>query len=190
VESEFAAVVLAGGRARRFGGIDKVSLPVGDRSLLERTLEAVSAAELVVVVGPHRPVRSEVVWTREEPPGSGPLAGLRAGLQGLPTSIDLVAVLAADHPHVTSGTVARLLDALSAQPTASGAVLTDSGGRVQWLVGVWRVAALWHRMPTDVRDQPVRALLGRLAPALVPALGAEASDVDTPRDWRRATEKS
>jgi molybdopterin-guanine dinucleotide biosynthesis protein A len=190
VAVELAAVVLAGGRSRRLGGVDKVALRVGGRTLLDRTLEAVAGAAPIVVVGPCRPVATDVVWTREDPAGSGPLSGLRAGLMAVRATTGLVAILAADHPHVTAETVARLADAVSANPTASGAVLTDPDGRAQWLVGVWRIASLWDRMPAEVRERPVRVLLEALEPQWVPALGAEATDVDTPEDFRRATDPS
>jgi molybdopterin-guanine dinucleotide biosynthesis protein A len=190
VAMELAAVVLAGGRSRRLGGADKVALRVGGRTLLDRTLEAVSGASPVVVVGPRRPVAADVVWTREDPPGSGPLSGLRAGLMAVPATTGLVAVLAADYPHLTAETVARLADTVSTTPAVSGAVLTDPDGRAQWLVGVWRIASLRDRMPSEVRDRPVRVLLEGLEPQRVPALGAEASDVDTPEDLRRATDPS
>ncbi|GAA2792592.1 molybdenum cofactor guanylyltransferase [Saccharopolyspora taberi] len=179
----FAAVVLAGGAARRLGGVDKLRLPVGDRSLLERTLDAVAGADPVVVVGPRREVAHRVAWTREDPPGGGPLAGLSAGLAALSADVELVAVLAADHPHLTPGTVSRLLAAVG---PAQGAVLVDADGVPQWLVGVWRGQALRAAMPADVRDRSVRGVLGALAPVQLPAVGAEASDVDTPDDLRRS----
>lgn len=182
--TEFAAVVLAGGRARRFGGADKVDLEVEGSSLLQRTLSAVTVADPVVVVGPQRPVGSSVRWTREEPPGSGPLAGLRAGLAELPEQVRFAAVLAADHPYLSAATVARLLRAAE-ESEAAGAVLADSGGALQWLVGVWRVERLRAAMPDGAEDSAVRGVLGPLEPVSVPASGAEASDVDTPEDWER-----
>jgi molybdopterin-guanine dinucleotide biosynthesis protein A len=185
VASEFAAIVLAGGRGRRLGGVDKLSLRVEGRSLLARTVDAVSGASCVVVVGPRRSVDVEVIWTRESPPGGGPLAALEAGLTALPSTTGLVAVLAADHPYLTSGTVQRLVAAVSAKPQARGAVLTDDSGRAQWLVGVWQLGPLRDRMPGEVRQRPVRRVLAELGPVLVPAIGAEASDVDTPGDWQR-----
>ena len=42
------AIVLAGGRSARLGGVDKAALRVGDRDLLATTLAAVAAAELRV----------------------------------------------------------------------------------------------------------------------------------------------
>lgn len=182
--TEFAAVVLAGGQARRFGGADKVELKVEGSSLLQRTLSAVTVADPVVVVGPQRPVESSVRWTREDPPGSGPLAGVRAGLAELPEQVRFAAVLAADHPYLSAATVARLLRAAE-ESEAAGALLVDVGGAVQWLVGVWRVERLRAAMPPDVEDVSLRGVLGPLEPVTVAASGAEASDVDTPEDWER-----
>ncbi|MER7083598.1 Molybdopterin-guanine dinucleotide biosynthesis protein A [Saccharopolyspora kobensis] len=184
--AEFAAVVLAGGRARRLGGVDKLLLPIGGRTLLDRTLDAVAAADPLVVVGPPRTTARPVRWTAEDPPSGGPLAGLQAGLAQLPLETRVVAVLAGDHPHLTPATITRLLDALRAVPEAAGAVLSDPGERLQWLVGVWRAGALREAMPADVRNRPLRAVLAPLAPLTVRAVEAEASDVDTPEDLRRA----
>lgn len=178
---DFAAVVLAGGRSRRLGGVDKLALPTGGRTLLDHTLAAVGGAEPIVVVGPERAVSVPVRWAREDPPGSGPLAGLRAGLGEVPFERGPVAVLAADHPGLVPETVARLRAAIE----GTGAVLVDHDGMPQWLLGVWRVEALRAAMPADVRDRPVRALFDSLEPVRIPAVGAEAADVDTPQDLRR-----
>src|SRR5215470_4882128 len=72
-------VVLAGGRARRLGGVDKPALVVGERSMLDTVLLACDGAAGIVVVGPPRPTVVDVRWTREDPPHGGPLAALVAG---------------------------------------------------------------------------------------------------------------
>ncbi|KEI43912.1 molybdenum cofactor guanylyltransferase [Saccharopolyspora rectivirgula] len=182
--SEFAAVVLAGGAARRFGGIDKMQLRVGGRTLVDRVLEAVADAAPVVVVGPSRPVSVPVLWTRETPPGSGPLAGLAAGLALVPESAELVAVLAGDLPLLSHRTVARMRAALLGS-RAAGAVLVDPAGYPQWLTGVWRAGELRRALPEDVRDRSVRSVLGELGPLRIPASPREAADVDTPQDLSR-----
>ena len=98
----FDAVVLAGGSARRLGGVDKPALQVGGASLLERVLAAVPSAGRVVVVGPPRALPPEVVQVREQPPGGGPGAALDGhGLDGtslrpLLRGLDVVRVPAAD----------------------------------------------------------------------------------------------
>lgn len=209
----FAAVVLAGGRARRLSGVDKAGLRVAGRTLLGHVLVATADAEPVVVVGPERPAAG-VVWTREDPPGGGPVAALAAGLAALPpntglapdtalppntglaalpddaaagggAAAGLVAVLAVDQPGVTARTVRRLRTALADRPDAAGALLVDDTGRRQWLAGVWRVAALRAALPADPAGGSLRAVLGGLPVVEVAALPGEADDVDTPEDLRR-----
>ncbi|MCE6998865.1 molybdenum cofactor guanylyltransferase [Saccharothrix sp. S26] len=172
----WTAVVLAGGRGSRLGGVDKASVVVGGRTLLDHVLDAVSHARRTVVVGPRKDDVPGVTWTREDPPGGGPVAGVAAGLAHVGT--DLVVVLAVDQPGVTRSTVDRLLAAVG----DTGAVLVDDEGRSQWLIGAWRTEALRRALPPDPRDVSMRSVLGPLAPASVVARPGEARDVDTPRD--------
>jgi molybdopterin-guanine dinucleotide biosynthesis protein A len=181
LNSEFAAVILAGGRASRLSGVDKVALEVGGRTLLQRSLDAVAGADPVIVVGPRRPVPG-VVWTREEPPASGPVAGLAAGLAVVPAGVTEVAVLAADLLNVAADTVARLRSALRGAPDAGGAVLVDAAGVRQWLIGVWRADAVRHALPADPAGRALHRVLGALALVEVAARPGEAADVDTPDD--------
>lgn len=106
----YDAVVLAGGRARRLGGVSKPDVAVGGRRLLDRTLEATVGAREVVVVGPAEVAPPGVRVTREDPPGGGPVAGLAAGLAALPDGAAWVLVLACDLPRV-AGAVGDLLTA-------------------------------------------------------------------------------
>ncbi|MGX7677166.1 molybdenum cofactor guanylyltransferase [Plantactinospora sp. DSM 117369] len=156
----FAAVVLAGGAARRMGGADKPALPVGGRAMVDRVLAAAADADLRVVVGPAGELPAGVRATREQPPGGGPVAALAAGLALLPDAADTtppdaadtgtVALLAADLPLLTTDAVRQLRAALSRAPGVDGVVYVDNAGRAQFLCGVWRVA-------------PLRAALTRLA---------------------------
>ncbi|MDT0320875.1 NTP transferase domain-containing protein [Streptomyces millisiae] len=131
------AVILAGGAARRLGGADKPAVRVGGRTLLDRVVDACGAARRVVVVGPRRPSRARVVWTREEPPGGGPLAALAAGLRAV--EAPLVLVLAADLPFLTPAGLARLLDL---PPDADVVLPRDAAGRDQPLSAVYRAEPL------------------------------------------------
>ncbi|MHA6804150.1 molybdenum cofactor guanylyltransferase [Salinifilum ghardaiensis] len=185
-QSGMAAIVLAGGQARRFGGADKLGQSVSGRALLDRVLAAAAEAEPRVVVGPPRATRLPVRWTREEPPGGGPVAAIGAGLRLVPGSAVLVAVLAGDHAHLRPRTLARLRAAVERRPDAAGAVLADPDGRAQWLLGVWRGRRLRAAVPEEGAGRSVRSVLGELDPLLVPAAGREASDVDTPEDLRRS----
>lgn len=129
----YDAIVIAGGRASRLGGADKPALTVGGRTLLDRTLAACRDATHTVVVGPRRPTSRPVRWTREERPGSGPLAALAAGVRE--TKAPTLLALSADLPFLRAATVARLL-AAGQLTSAEGALVHD--GRDQPLLAVYQ----------------------------------------------------
>lgn len=86
----WAAIVLAGGRASRMAGTDKIRADVGGQSVLARVLAACEGAR-IVVVGP--PELADVVGgagllVREHPPFDGPVAACRAGLAALDVDND------------------------------------------------------------------------------------------------------
>ncbi|HEY7273986.1 MAG TPA: NTP transferase domain-containing protein [Actinoplanes sp.] len=142
----FAAVVLAGGAARRMGGADKPALPVAGQSMLTRVLAAVHDANPRVVVGrvpPDLPVHVDT--TREEPPGGGPVAAASAGLALVPSDVTFTALLAADLPLLTGEAIDVLRLTVESVPM-QGAVYRDAEGRRQMLCGVWRTAALREAM--------------------------------------------
>ncbi|MFE5920846.1 NTP transferase domain-containing protein [Streptomyces sp. NPDC056468] len=167
----YDAVVLAGGAARRLGGVDKPGVRVGGRPLLDRVLAACADARTTVVVADPRPTARPVTWAREDPPGGGPVAALDAGLRH--TGAEQVVVLSADLPFLDEGTVRRLLAALRSGD-ADGALLTDADGRDQPLVAAYRAPALRRELAalTQGRDGlaglPLRRLTGALALTRVP----------------------
>ena len=181
----YTAVVLAGGRAARLGGRPKPQLAVGGRTMLAAVLEAVADAERRIVVGPRQPVPDDVVLVREQPPGGGPVAALKAGLAEVSTGV--VALLAADLPFLT----AALVTALRLRLHTDGVVVVDDGRRDQWLLSVWRTAALEAAVagatgPTSLRR--VLAPLGptRFRPETPPGEPPPWLDCDTPADLARA----
>ena len=174
----FAAVVLAGGAGRRMGGADKAGLPLGGRTLLQRTLAAARRATEVVVVGdPHPDTGSGVRFVREQPAYAGPAAAALTGLAALHTAPERVVVLAVDMPLVTSRTVRRLL---AVPDDADGVVLVDARGRQQPAFSV-RAARLRDVAPAaaDWPGLSLRRLLAPLDLRPLAAAGAEARDVDT-----------
>ncbi|MGH3663777.1 MAG: molybdenum cofactor guanylyltransferase [Micromonosporaceae bacterium] len=169
-------MVLAGGFSHRLGGVDKPALDIGGQSMLERVLAAVADARTRVVVGPHRPAPADVLQVRENPPGSGPLAAIVAGVEVIESEAQpaQVALLAADLPFLTNDAVRALLTAA----TDDAAVYVDDHGQRQYLCAVWRFGPL--------RDQLRR--LG--APAGLPlrhlyddALVAEVRTLASPPPW-------
>lgn len=177
----FDAIVLAGGAARRLGGVDKPAQQIGGTSLLARVVAAAAAARRVVVVGPRRePVDGlprDVVWRRESPPGTGPVAAVAAGLGA--TSAPTLLVLAADLPYVAPA-VAPLLDAVAGG--AELALLVDETGRVNHLAGAWRRDVLAAALDSlgGGAGAAMRSLVAAAGePTLVPDDGGWGRDCDT-----------
>ncbi|MFE5722848.1 NTP transferase domain-containing protein [Streptomyces erythrochromogenes] len=178
----YDAIVLAGGAARRLGGADKPALSVGGRALLDRVLDACPDARSTIVVGARRPTARPVRWTREDPPGGGPVAALDAGLRG--TAAELVLVLSADLPFLDRDTVRALLAAPDAHGT-DGAMLRDPGGRDQPLVAAYRSEPLRREIALLATEHggltglPLRALTAELELTAVAAPPLAAFDCDT-----------
>ena len=182
--TSYDALVLAGGSARRLGGIDKPGLVVGAASLLEHVLAAVVGAERTIVVGLARATSRPVRWAREEPAGGGPVAALAAGLAHV--TADRVALLAADLPFLDAATVQTLVDV-----GGQGAMLVDDTGRDQVLTGAWSSAALRAALPENVDGARLREVFDqldvrRLRSTHPPGRPAPWTDCDTDEDLRRA----
>jgi molybdopterin-guanine dinucleotide biosynthesis protein A len=189
----YDALVLAGGRARRLGGVSKPDVVVGGRRLLAHVLGAVDGPDVrrVVVVGPDTlTLPTGVTRTLEEPPDGGPVAGIAAGLAALRDGAEpeWVLVLACDVPRV-AGAVPRLVDAASpraadaSSQACDGVVLVDDDGRDQPLVGLYRRAALDAAVARldagGVRGASVRALVDALDLVRLADVEHHGVDVDT-----------
>ena len=131
-EPAFAGAVLAGGRSQRYGR-DKCGVDMDGRPLVDHALDAVAAAsERWIVGGPLRE-REGVRWLRDEPPGRGPLVGIRVGLRA--STHAWLAVVACDMPFVPPALWPLLLR------RREGALLVMPEGPT----GLEPTAALYHR---------------------------------------------
>ena len=119
--SDVTVVVLAGGTSRRFGA-DKLGARLHGSTVLETVVGSLPAGWPVVVVGPTRECGRPVTWTREDPPGGGPLAGVAAGVLRVRTAV--VAVVAGDMPYAGPA-LERLVAALRTAPPEVGAAVAD-----------------------------------------------------------------
>jgi molybdopterin-guanine dinucleotide biosynthesis protein A len=176
------AVILTGGTAVRLDGADKASIELGGLTLLEHALGAMLDVDEVVVVGEAVPTTRPVTFTREDPVGGGPAAGVLQGLRCFARRPDLLVVLAVDMPLVTSGTVRRLLDAAAAG--VDGSALIDEGRKLQYLCAAYSVDALERARPPYEQEHglSMRSLVRSLRIEHVAAFGPETRDVDTWQD--------
>jgi nicotine blue oxidoreductase len=154
-----AAIVLAAGEGRRYGGLKQLHL-VDGTPMLARVLEAVEQApmtERVLVLG----ARAEDVLAAVELHGARPVicetwrdgqaASLHAGLAALPADVDRALVVLGDGPGLDPEAVRRM----ARRPAAGQVLAADYGAGRSHPVVVPRT--LWSRIPRR-GDTPVRPL--------------------------------
>jgi molybdenum cofactor guanylyltransferase len=108
------AIVLCGGKSTRMG-TPKALLPFGSETMLQRVVRLLADVVLpiVVVAAADQPLPElprQVIVTRDEQEGRGPLEGLRAGLKALPAHVDAAYVTSCDVPLLEPAFVREMLD--------------------------------------------------------------------------------
>lgn len=146
---EVTAVLLAGGRSRRFGDDPKATATLDDRPLVGHVVNSVRTATgrpPVVAAGPpdkrtivDDALSQPVCYTEDADWCSGPLAGLCGALDSLSTST--IFLCGCDMPLVSSRAISWLLDR-HATTTTDATVPVDSHGTPQLLHGVYQTSAL------------------------------------------------
>ncbi len=206
---EFDAIILAGGKSSRLGGVPKSRLIYDGATLLERSLRAAGAAGRTVVVGPDPgDLPDGILSCREDPPFAGPAAAIAAGLGALAADhasrheagapAPFILVLACDMPR-SAAAVRTLVEALADSPPDPPAVARDgtpgneardgvmavsADGRKQPLLGLYSTAGL-QRCAADaartgsLENASVFALLARLDVREVRVPSGSTDDVDT-----------
>ena len=154
-----AAVVLAAGQGRRFGGIKQLH-PVEGMPMLERALAAVAGAgidERIVVLGAHA---GEILANVElhgaravlcDTWRDGQAASLHAGLAALPVDADRALIVLGDGPALDRSAVARMAKAAP----GTRVLAADYGSGRSHPVVIPRV--LWDEIPWH-GETPVRPL--------------------------------
>jgi molybdopterin-guanine dinucleotide biosynthesis protein A len=122
----------------------------------------------VIAVGPERATASDVLWTREDPPGGGPVAAIASGLALVEEAWCLI--LASDLPEIAPAVPLLLTSAAQ----VDAAVLTRNERR-NHLAAVWRVSALREAIKKldSVESAAARTLY----------LGVDVVDVEDEKGW-------
>ena len=207
------ALVVAGGRASRLGGIDKTALLWHGRSLLDGVLAAVAGAGRVCVVGSDADLPADVLRAMERPRWGGPAAAIVAGLQALAEagSGEWVMVLAGDLVHAdqavpellaalaeaatpaapatsaTPATPAALTAPAAAGEQTDGLISVDADGQRQPLLALYRREALAAAAAAigPAENLSVKSLIGGLNLVELRLADEASDDVDTPHDAAR-----
>ena len=187
-----AAVILAAGRASRFGA-QKLVAPVAGKPLLRWTVERVlsSGVDRTFVVVPAREaaafrlvlsgLRVDIVANAAPEEGMG--GTLRIGVRALPAGALAVIVALGDQPAIPHGAIDRLIERYRA--TGAPIVAPAFGGARGH--PVLFDASLFDELVSVHGDTGARDVVARWAEsvALVGMEGAAPSDVDVPDDVDR-----
>lgn len=171
-------IILAGGRGERMGGRDKATVSVDGERLIDMLLDEVSLLDslmsVVVVTTRGISVRSGVRVIGEEPPFSGEVAAIAAGVAALgPRPSSRTAILAVTSPQ----SAARLpdleaaLDASRRGGERAGVAYAEGAP----LCAVWEAEPLRERLGAydSVNYQPIASLYEGVASVTVEATGEE-----------------
>jgi molybdenum cofactor cytidylyltransferase len=190
-EGDIAAVVLAAGASRRFGESNKLLADIDGRTLLDRVVEAVSAAgvaDVVVVTGWDRAAveaalagqRVRLVHNARWEEGMG--SSIAAGVAALNVDTSGVVIVPADLPLLTPQAIATLVEAFRAADCNRIVFPTTTGGEQ-------RNPVLWPRAHFGALlslppEKGAKALLQLIAAQCrpVPVDDVLLSDVDTSAD--------
>jgi len=144
----------------------------------------VREAATLVVVGPERPTTRPVRWTRESPPGGGPVPALADGLAAAAGgAAEYIVLLAADLPFLDPPAVRELVAAVAADPDTDTdvAVYVDASGRDQMLASAFRRSALIRSLGSVAEPAGTRlaAVFAGLSVRRVPDSRGVTADCDT-----------
>src|SRR5262245_1451862 len=117
------AVILAGGKATRFGGVDKRAIVVDGATIFERQCAVLRPRVSEILVSGPRPTPG-FRTVADVVPDAGPLAGIAAALAA--TATPWLLVVAGDMPSVDEA----LIDLVLARVTGSGAEVDAIGIRI------------------------------------------------------------
>ena len=189
-------IVLAGGTGKRLGGCSKPDLLIAGDRLISWTLSFLPKVPTVVVAPEEVEVPEKVFLTMEEPPGSGPAAGIVAGWHRLAASFvfspsDIIGVCPVDAP--LSGfalrQLGRQLQEMNEDGSGKEKILLGQVREVtQYVLGAFTVRALMEMARSNPLNRSVRGLLGEIGFATSEISPNYARDLDTPADIPPATE--
>ena len=141
--TRISGVVLAGGRARRMGGVDKGLVPLSGRPMIEYVLAAIRPQVSAVFINANRnreqyerygyPVIADT-W----PDFAGPLAGMASCMPHIET--ELMLTVPCDSPFVPVMLAARLLERLQSEDAEI--CMAHNGERTQPVFSLMKVELL------------------------------------------------
>ena len=188
-------IVLCGGKSTRMG-TSKALLPFGPETMLQRVVRLLGtvASPLVVVAAADQTLPAlpaDIIVTRDEREGRGPLEGLRAGLRALPEEVPLAYVTSCDVPLLVPAFASRMIELIGEHDIA----VMEIDGFPHPLSAVYRRATLPHVEALLAKDKlrpvflygavPTRRVLPSEMRSVDPDLDT-LRNLNTPEDYQDA----
>lgn len=130
-------MILAGGQAKRYGGINKTGIIIEGKTIIERISDVIAGFfdELILVTNDPSGFGSlhNFIVTSDIYPGIGPLAGIHSGLKSC--SGDAVFIFAGDMPFPNEKLISSMLTTYKQQ--GCDILLPRAGNRLEPLHGIY-----------------------------------------------------
>ncbi|MDO5747245.1 MAG: NTP transferase domain-containing protein [Actinomycetaceae bacterium] len=200
-----AVIILAGGTGKRLGGVSKPDIKIAGKRLLDHCLDHLPHnTQPIVIAPPTVTVDPHVIRLLEDPPLSGPAAGLHAGWDYCRGELhllreDVIGLLPVDAP--LAGYALRELtqkfrvnsDDTDGKPYSypDSCLLAYANNHVQRCVGVFSPSALVDACQEKTRNISMRRFLQRIPEnniREIPVNPQWVCDVDTPQDLAHIAE--
>lgn len=183
------AVILAGGKSRRMGGICKADLVIGDRSIFERIRQELDFFDEIIISSNDTEKYEKYGRVMTDIYNNcGPAGGIYTALENC--EADALFVTACDMPFIRSETIKGLFGLLG---DCDGTAVKN-GERIEPLFAVYRKNTAGHfRDCIESGIYSMNRILDGLNMKYVSAAesGAEAhefTNINTPEDYERITE--
>jgi molybdenum cofactor guanylyltransferase len=197
MKQRIAAVILAGGRGERLGGVIKANVTVGGIRLLERVSAAFQGADTTLVAaGSFSPtdvgtLPGQIAVADPATDYAGPLAGLAAAVAWASSQLqppDLLLTAAVDTPLLPAGFAEAMAAAIE---PGQAAVIARHGAQDYPTNAIWRlarIADLPTRLTSGTAPRSLRGLATELNAATLAWPESDGGDpfanVNTPADLK------
>jgi len=191
--ADCTGIVLAGGRSRRFSGINKALVRLGSKRLIDHILETLNACftrTLLVTKNPMDYLPWDVSIVSDILPVASSLTGIHAGL--FYCSTPYAFITACDTPFIRPGIIALLAREISASVDV---VIPETSAGLEPLCAIYAVGCL-HRIDRHLKSGrlTIRETFDRLRVRRIPEKRLKTVDpeltsfinINSPDDLQRA----
>jgi len=149
-----AGVILAGGRSRRMGGVNKALVPLSGRPLLQHVIDRVRPQVCDLYLSVERPTETlagfGLALVTDPKPDAGPLAGLLTVMQETASAHEWLLLAPCDAPFIPRDLAPRLLE--SARQSGTPGAIVRYLSEPQPTFSIWN-RSLLPRLERAVADE-------------------------------------